>query len=77
MKNIILLECPRYVDHGNILLQTCQVKIESFANIEMLDKFIEIMKNKNVKAVTALGKYVYNSMIKRCEAIPYSYSSKS
>ncbi len=55
----------------------CQVTFEGFVNMDLLDRFIEIMKNKNSKVVTALGKYVYNSMIKRCEAIPYSYSSKS
>ncbi len=69
---ISLLECPLYVDHKNILLQTCQVKIEGFANMDFLDKFIEIMKNKNGKVVTALVKYVYNSMIKRCESTPYT-----
>ncbi len=48
------------------------MKIEGFVNMDLLDKFIEIMKNKNGKVVTAVGKYLYNSMIKRCESIPYT-----
>ncbi len=43
--------------------------------MDLLDKFIETMKNKNGKIVTALGKYVYTSMIKRCESIPYTSSN--
>ena len=34
------------------------------------DKFIAIMKNKNVKVISALGKFVYLSMNKRREVSP-------
>ncbi len=34
------------------------------------------MKNKNAIAIAALGKYVYNSMIKRSTANPSEHSKK-
>ncbi len=59
-----LLECSLYINERNCLLQICQFEIESFGNLDPEDKFIEIMKNKKEIIIAALGKYIYNCMIK-------------
>ncbi len=61
-----------YDDDRNALLQicVCAIEIENFGNIGTENKFIEIMKNKNAIVIAALGKYVYNSMIKRSTSKP-------
>ncbi len=46
----------------------CAIKIENFGNIGTENKFIEI--------IAALGKYVYNSMIKHSTANPSEHSKK-
>ncbi len=43
----------------------CQFKIESLGNLDPEDKFIEIMKYKKEVVIAALGKCIYNCMIKR------------
>ncbi len=59
-----LLECPLYTDYRTILLQVCHTNIEEFTNINQEDRFVEIMKNRDDKIITALsGKYLHNSMI--------------
>ncbi len=71
-----LLECPLYDDDRNALLQICAIKIENFGNIGTENRFIEIMKNKNAIVISVLGKYVYNSMIKRSTANPSEHSKQ-
>ncbi len=60
-----LLECPLYINERNCLLQICKFEIESFSNLDLEGKFIEIMKNKKEIIIAAHGKYIYNCMIKR------------
>ncbi len=72
-ENHFLLECPLYVDYRNTCYGYDQMKIKGFVNINSIAKFVEIMKNKNDKIVAAFGKYVCNSMIKRCEKIFVHY----
>ncbi len=71
-----LLECPLYDDDRNALLQICAIEIENCGNIGRENKFIEIMNNKNAIVIAALGKYVYNSMIKCSTANPSEHSKK-
>ncbi len=59
-----LLECPLYTDHRNILLQVCDMKLEDFRNMEQEVQFNEILKSKDDRIITALGKYLHNSMTK-------------
>ncbi len=46
------------------------MNIEDFANIDLENKFIEIMKTKDDKIIAVLGKYLHNSMIQRCGTNP-------
>ncbi len=46
------------MDYRNSLLWVSQMKIEGFVNMDLIDKFVKIMKINNDKAVAALGKYV-------------------
>ncbi len=47
------------------LLQVCRANIEDFTNMDLEEKFIEIMKSKDDKIISVLGKYLHNCMIKR------------
>ncbi len=60
-----LLECPLYINERKSLIQLCLFEIESFGNLDPEDKFIEIMKKKKENIIAALGKYIYNCMIKQ------------
>ncbi len=63
-----LLECHLYDDKRNALLQICAIEIENFDKLGSGNNFIEIMKNKNAKVITALGKFLFTSMIKHSAA---------
>ncbi len=76
-ENHFLLECSLYEDERNALLEICEIEIKHFANLVSENKFIEIMKNKNVKVIAALGKYVYHSMMKRSEEKPNDQPKKT
>jgi len=65
-----LLTCPLYTDLRINLNNTCLEEISGFQTMTNNDKFIAIMKNKNVKVISALGKFVYLSMNKRREVSP-------
>ncbi len=59
------LECPLYTNLRKSLLQICHTNIEDFANMDLEDKFIEIMKSKDDNIIAVLGKY-----LQRCGANP-------
>ena len=60
-----LVECPLYLQYRYELFEQCNIHIENFRNLSKLDKFIAIMENRNEDIILNLGKYVYNSFMKR------------
>ncbi len=65
---MMMIEMPYY--------KYCSIEIENFGNIGTENKFIEIMKNKTAIVIAALGKCVYNTMIKYSTANPSEHSKK-
>ncbi len=64
-----LLECPLY-NKRIPLIEACKMEIEHFDNVVREDKFIAIMKNKQVTVIVALAKYVYNGMFVHSQSDP-------
>ncbi len=56
----IIYRLEKYFAH------VCHTNIKDFAHMVQEDKFIELMKRKDYKIIAILGKYLHNSMTKRC-----------
>jgi hypothetical protein len=62
------------------LLKVCRFHIENLVTLKPGDKCLEIMRNKNSSVITALGKFIYISMLKRSKSdltVPRKRNSKN
>ena len=60
-----LLKCPRYINERNILFQTVRKILPNIDSESLHNKFSKIMSCRDTVLSKALGKYIFDSLVKR------------